>query len=66
MYVTILEALQNAEYNLKNDTIGAQKQIGLTQLHNAVELLDKGYNPSEEVEPLILKYGSLEKVPDKE
>lgn len=65
MSVTILEALQNAELNLSRAIIPAQKEIGLNQLHNAIMLLDKGYDSSEEVEPLIEKYGDIESVPEK-
>lgn len=35
------------------------------QLNNAVELLDKGYQIWDEVEPLLEKYGSIENVPRK-
>ena len=42
--------------------------IGLTfakdQLNNAVVLLEKGYNPYDEVEPLLEKYGNIDNVPD--
>ena len=62
MNITILEALQNADYNLTNNGhIGAQ--IAKGQLHNAVELLDKGYTLGEEIEPLLEKYGKVEDVP---
>ena len=68
MSVTIIEALENAEMNLEN-----VKRIGLAilpmaqeQLHNAIVLLDKGYDIEDEVEPLLRQYGSVENVPDKE
>jgi len=65
MSVSILEALQNADYNLNN----AMKMPMLLplvkeQLHNATVLLDKGYDVWEEVEPLLEKYGNVENVPD--
>ena len=64
MAVTILEALENANYNIRNNGV-----IGLTfakdQLNNAVELLEKGYELNEEVEPLLRKYGDVENVPEK-
>lgn len=67
MAVTILEALQNAEYNLEN-----VKRMGMAllplvqnQLHNAIELLDKGYSIDDEVEPLLETYGKVENVPQK-
>ena len=64
MSVTILEALQNANYNIqKNGAIGVT--LGRRQLHNAITLLEKGYELSEKVEPLLEKHGSVEGVPEK-
>ncbi len=67
MAVTILEALQNAKYNLNN-----LKLVGLgflplveSQLNNATVLLEKGYDLYDEVEPLLEKYGDVENVPEK-
>ena len=66
MAVSILEALQNAQYNLGNlQTIG----LGLlplikSQLENGITLLEKGYGIDEEVEPLLEKYGDVDSVPD--
>ena len=63
MSVTILEALRNAEHNLKhNDFIG--RVLVERQLHNAIGLLEKGYLPLTKVEPLLEKYGDVEAVPD--
>ena len=62
MSVTILEALQNAEINLGNGTIGLM--IAKDQLHSAVTLLDKGYHIDEEVEPLLKKYGNADVAPE--
>jgi len=62
MSVSILETLQNANYNLSNGNIGLI--FAKDQLNNAVTLLEKGYGLDEEVEPLIEKYGSLEDAPD--
>ena len=39
MSVTILEVLQNAEYNLKNAVMPMQLKIGIDQLSNAIYLL---------------------------
>lgn len=64
---TILEALENANYNLDNlKTLG----IGLiplikSQLNNAVVLLEKGYALHEEIDPILEKYGDVESAPDK-
>ncbi len=64
MSVTISEALWNADYNLQNNGL-----IGLNlakeQLHNAVELLGKGYDLEDKIEPLLEEYGEVEKVPIK-
>ena len=69
MAVSMLEALQNARYNL--ETIQKTRMIqllpmALEQLKNGVELLDKGYPIGQTVEPLLEKYGSIENVPDRE
>ncbi len=63
MSVTILEALQNARINLKNGP--AALPIARRQLHNAITLLEKGYEPSDEVDLLLLEYASVEEVPEK-
>lgn len=65
MSVSVFEALENADYNLQNNgQMGAM--FAKDQLHNAVELIKKGYNLEEEVEPLLDKYGSIDQVPEKE
>jgi len=65
MAVSILEALQNANYNLNNNgQLGVM--IAKEQLKNAVTLLQKGYSIDEEVELLIEKYGTVDNVPDTE
>ncbi len=68
MAVTILEALQNANYNLDN-----VKKMGIAllplvkdQLNNAVTLLEKGYDIYTEVEPLLEEYGDVDSVPEKD
>ena len=66
MSVSIMEALQNADYNLDN----AMKMPMLLplvkeQLHNATVLLDKGYGIWDEVEPLLEEFGNVENVPEK-
>jgi len=65
MAVTILEALENANYNIKNNE-GIGLILAKDQLNNAVELLNKGYGLYEKVEPLIEKYGYIENVPGKD
>ncbi len=64
MSVTILEALQNADYNLQHNG-AVTLPIAKNQLHNAVVLLEKGYTLDDEVEPLLEKYGDVESVPEK-
>jgi len=65
MAVTILEALQNADINIRqNGALGLM--FAKDQLHNAVILLEKGYGLYEEVEPLLEEYGEVEDVPSKE
>lgn len=65
MSVTILEALQNADYNIQNNgSMGVM--IAKEQLHNAVTLLEKGYDVEDEVEPLLEKHGKVSEVPEKE
>lgn len=68
MSVTIIEALQNANYNLDNvKTIGMViLPLAKEQLNNAVELLQKGYGLEDEVEPLLEEYGSIDNVPEKQ
>ena len=66
MSVSILEALENASINLReNINLGPFiVELACGQLHNAVVLLEKGYELSEEVEPLLEKYGEVENVPN--
>jgi len=65
MAVTILEALQNAEFNFKSNN-SFSRAVGMEQLNNAIMLLDKGYSIHDEVEPLLEKYGDVENVSNKE
>ena len=59
---TILEALQNADYNLQhNGIIGVV--LAKEQLHNSVVLLDLGYDLNTEIEQLLNKYDKIEDVP---
>ena len=63
MAVSILEALENADYNLQNNgAMGAM--IAKMQVHNATILLEKGYGIYTEVEPLLEKYEKVEDVPE--
>jgi len=64
MSVSILEALQGADYNLRHG-MGIGLMVAKDQIHNAVTLLEKGYGLYEQVEPLLEKYGDVENVPAK-
>jgi len=66
MAVTILEALENAKYNL-NNVVKLPMLLPLIkiQLHNAITLLEKGYSIDDEVEPLLELYNTVEDVPNK-
>lgn len=74
MAVTIIEALENAKYNIENirsniklrPILDLQFLIALGQLSNGIGLLEKGYDPYDEVEPLLEKYGDVGKVPEKQ
>ena len=66
MAVTILEALQNAQYNLDNTkTMPSLMYVVKQQMKNSITLLEKGYSASDLVEPLLDKYGDAESVPEK-
>ena len=67
MSVSILEALENAEMNIDNEMkLGAPILLmAKDQLRNARVLLEKGYDPYDEVEPLLEQYGSVDDVPEK-
>ena len=67
MAVTILEALENANYNLDNLRSMGLGMLPLIQgqLSNAIALLEKGYGIDDEIEPLLEKYGDVDAVPYK-
>lgn len=65
MSVTILEALQCADHNIrKNGQMGLF--LAKDQLHNATVLLERGYDLYTEVEPLLQQHGAVENVPEQE
>lgn len=67
MAVTILEALQNAHFNLVEQKIpGISDRIGARQLYNAMILLEKGYSAHDEVGPLLEGYDNVDQVPEKQ
>lgn len=66
MSVTILEALQSAQHNLRANGNAISHAIGRDQLNNAVELLTKGYALDDIVDDLLEEHGSVDNVPEKE
>jgi hypothetical protein len=46
--MTILEVLENADYNLQNAEIDMQIQMAKEQLHNALILISKGLGLEDE------------------
>lgn len=67
MAVTILEALQNAQFNLVKQKIpGISDRIGAEQLNNAIVLLEKGYSQFDYVETILADYDSVDDVPEKQ
>lgn len=68
MGTTILESLKNAKTNLGSvQGIGSILPLFLAdqQLHDVVILLEKGFDLTDEIEPLLEKYGDAESVPNK-
>ncbi|MCC6581828.1 MAG: hypothetical protein IT440_15455 [Phycisphaeraceae bacterium] len=66
MSVSILEALQNANYNLDNlARMPMLLPMVKEQLNNAIVLLEKGYSVDDEVEPLLEEFGNVDSVPEK-
>lgn len=69
MAVSILEALMNADLDLREGFVrgsgSVQLEFASEQLHNAVTLLEKGYGIGELVEPLLERHGTLDAVPHK-
>ena len=64
MSVNIFQALQNAEINLKG-SLDTQRQIGMRQLHNAIVLIEKGYELGDDIDSLLATYGNVENAPEK-
>ena len=73
MNVTIMDILENADYNLKNEgysvtVCGIWRSLAYDQLHNAITLLNKGYDLHDtvDVDFLVKQCGSIEDVPEME
>ncbi len=50
MSLTVLEVLENAQYNLERGVTPIQKDIGLKQLGNAIKQLEEDGNADAEYE----------------
>lgn len=61
MSVTILETLMNAEHNIQHRVMA---ELGLHQLHNAIVLLEKGYDADTEIDDLLEQYDPIESAPE--
>lgn len=67
MSVSIIECLQNANYNLENVAkMPMLLPMVKEQLNNAIVLLEKGYGIYDEVEPLLEEFGGVDNVPEKD
>ena len=62
---TILDALQNANYNLQNAKMPLQLEMAKAQLHNAVTLLEKDYDLHDDIGEILSKYERVEDAPEK-
>jgi len=62
MTTTIMDWLENAEYNLGGPYPNS-KLMALEQLQNAILLLAKGYSVDANVDELISRYGSIYSIP---
>ena len=66
MGFTIIETLRNAEINLvANAGSTYALHVGARELSTVIVLLEKGYAPSDLIEPLLKKYGDVARVPEK-
>jgi len=64
MASTILQTLLSAKINLDNSRLNYLfLPIAKEQLILAINLLAKGYDANDEVEPLLVKYGELKNIP---
>lgn len=59
---TILDALRNAEININNG--GLALFLARQQIHNAIALLEKGYELDQSIDALVDVHGSIEAAPD--
>lgn len=65
MSLSILEVLQNAQYNLCEGKIDFQLTVGKQQLTNAVELLMKDYSLEDDFDEVMDGHDTVATVPYK-
>jgi hypothetical protein len=61
--LTIIDILENAEYNFKNKYT---TPVANNQLRNAITLLEKGYSAFNDVSEIFDKYPNLNDAPNKD
>ena len=67
MSLTLIETLENAEYNLTRDYPDpVNVRMARSQVANVRTLLEKGYDAYDDLDRLLAKYGDAESVPEKE
>ena len=62
MSLTILEVLENAEFNLNYEH---GKKVAKEQLHNVIVLLDKGYDAFDDFNEIMQDNNSVDTVKEK-
>lgn len=55
MSVTLIEVLENAHHNLSKPIHQVQRDMGLDQLRNAIDLLDSGKSPFDDFDETELE-----------
>jgi len=70
MSITIMDALKNAKYNLTEDVwiflCDPVLNIAISQVKNAVTLLEKNYNLDDCIDDIFKEYGEIDNVPKKQ
>lgn len=70
MSITIMDALKNAKYNLTEDVwiflCDPVLNIAISQVKNAVTLLEKNYNLDDCIDDIFKEYGEIDNVPRKQ
>ena len=63
---TIIEVLESADYSIQHNKVSQNPIAVAAQLHNAVTLLEKGYDLYDDFDEIASVYAAAEDVPDKE